>query len=78
MKPPICTLCGKRLTAKEGGLVYFQKVKEDIAWDRKAKDQGFVGHPPYCDWFCGRHFDQAKELQHLTRQQAFQIMAETK
>lgn len=30
------------------------------------KEKGWVGHPPYAEWFCGEHFEKAKALENLT------------
>ena len=66
MKPPVCCICDKNLEADEGGLVYFKRRPSDLKWDERAKQPGFVGHPPYAEWFCGRHYERAKELSDLT------------
>lgn len=71
MKPPICEICDKRITEKENaGLVYFQKTDADKEWDRKCKEEGFVGHPPYVEWFCEEHYPIAKKYCSLTRWEA--------
>jgi hypothetical protein len=64
MRPPICAICDKDLDGGEGGLVYFAKRPSDIEWDEKMKRLGRVGHPPYAEWFCDRHFtiDKAFEI----------------
>lgn len=57
MKPPICALCGEWIQAdstdKETGLVKFA--------DYKALPEGVVGHPQGREWFCGEHYNAAKE-----------------
>jgi len=71
MKPPICHICKKRLeNMNEGGLVYFKKRRSDIEWEEKMKKTGSVGHPPWAEWFCTKHYDRAKELNHLTKPEA--------
>ncbi len=78
MKPPICVLCGKDFRdSDEGDLVYFKKSDSDKAWDKlmDAQDQeGFTGHPPYAEWFCGEHYTEAKKLQNYTLEEALKIL----
>jgi len=63
MMPPICAICRERFGDLErGGLVTFAKRPEDHAWDRKMKESGAKGHPPYARWFCPEHFAAAREL----------------
>jgi hypothetical protein len=80
MKPPICRVCGKNFSADdEGDLIYFKKRPKDIEWDEMMKrEPGMVGHPPYADWFCNKHFTKAKELEHLTIDKAIVILKKTK
>ncbi len=66
MKPPVCCICNKILEADEGGLIYFKKRPSDHEWDVRAKQPGFVGHPPYAEWFCEKHYERAKDLGDLT------------
>jgi hypothetical protein len=67
MKPPICHICGKRMEdIDDGGLIYFKKRSSDMEWEEKMKKIGGVGHPPWAEWFCAKHYDRAKELSHLT------------
>ncbi|MHA1649393.1 MAG: hypothetical protein ACTSYB_04285 [Candidatus Helarchaeota archaeon] len=73
MKPPICCICDKRFDTSEGGLVYFKKRASDLEWDKKV-EAGLVGHPPYAEWFCGKHYAKAKELSHLTIDEAMKIL----
>jgi len=72
MKPPICTICDKRfdLSEDECGLIYFDKRQSDIEWQKKMNEKGMVGHPPYARWFCTRHYKKAKQLEHLTVDEA--------
>jgi hypothetical protein len=68
MRPPICDICDKDFdfSADDCGLIYFQKRQSDIDWDKKMKETGMVGHPPYARWFCPEHYIKAKELGNLT------------
>lgn len=71
MKPPICRICGKDFRdSEEGGLVYFKKRPSDIKWVEKMKKSRMTGHPPYADWFCGEHYEKAKQLENLTIDEA--------
>jgi hypothetical protein len=71
MRPPICYICDKHFRPSDGGgLVYFKKRPSDIKWDKKAEQPGYVGHPPYTEWFCEDHYDEAKERSHLPIDQA--------
>lgn len=79
MRPPICAICDKRLEEEEmktGGLVSFAKSENDLAWDKRAEEPGFVGHPPYLEWFCEKHYPKARSLSHLTRAEAMKEMRE--
>ena len=68
MKPPICEICDRRISNMENaGLVYFQKIEADKEWDRKSEKEGFVGHPPYAEWFCEEHYLIAKKYRSLPR-----------
>ena len=61
MKPPICALCGKR----------FDKGAETVRFaDFESLPDGMVGHPKGLVWFCGRHVGLARELSHLSSEQA--------
>ena len=67
MKPPICRICDKRLDAlDDGGLIYFEKGQSDLEWDKYMEEKGFIGHPPYADWFCKEHYREAIKLKHLS------------
>ena len=74
MRPPMCAVCDKDFYGDEGGLIYFNKRPSDIAWDKKMEEEGMIGHPPYADWFCGIHYDDAKKLQDLTISEAMKII----
>ena len=34
------------------------------------EEKGMVGHPPYARWFCTCHYKKAKQLEHLTVDEA--------
>ncbi len=38
--------------------------------EKKMEKGGMIGHPPYVEWFCEKHFDKAKSLNHLTKPEA--------
>jgi hypothetical protein len=64
-------MCDKEfLDSNEGGLIYFKKRPRDHEWDKKMEKKGWVGHPPYAEWFCGEHYEKAKELENLTIDEA--------
>ena len=66
MRPPICAICGKRMEdINDGGLIYFKKRPSDIKWQERMEKIGGVGHPPWAEWFCKKHYDKAKALSHL-------------
>ena len=70
MRPPMCYVCDKDFDTDEGDLLYFKKGEKGIAWDKKMEQPGFVGHPPYAEWFCNEHIEEWKKLQHLTFSEA--------
>ncbi len=76
MRPPTCRICDKDLEENEGGLVSFRKRFSDLVWERKMKRINGVGHPPYTDWFCEKHYQRAQELKDLTIDKAMAIMNE--
>lgn len=73
MRPPICAICGKdfRDNSKEGGLLKFKLTEADKESLKKFDQKGFVGHPPATEWFCGEHYNIAKELTNLTLNEVF-------
>ena len=73
--PPICEICGKDFY-NEGGLIYFSEDENDKIFNTRFEEPGFVGHPSNAFWFCGKHYDEAKKLQHLTKTEAFKIIEE--
>ena len=66
MKPPVCAICEIDLEENEGRLISFKKRFSDKVWDRKMERIKGVGHPPYTEWFCGKHYDKAKKLEDIT------------
>lgn len=80
MKPPICSICDKRLkynkiSSEEGGdIVYFKKRKSDIKRHKHMEEIGGVGHPPEAEWFCGKHLKRAKELKDKTIDEAMKLL----
>lgn len=77
MKPPICAICDKKFAPGEGGgIIYFKKTDQDIAWEKKVEAKGMVGHPPYAEWFCAEHYAAAKELEYLTIAEAMARLRE--
>lgn len=66
MRPLVCAICDVDLEENEGGVIYYKKRFSDKVWDRKMNRINGVGHPPYAEWFCGKHYDRAKELEDLT------------
>lgn len=79
MRPPICKICDKKLVDKDdGGLIYFKKRPSDIKWEKKMEKIGGVGHPPYAEWFCRKHYDRANELKDLTIDEALNMLMSEK
>ncbi len=77
MRPPICAICGKRFfDTEKGGLVYFAKRKSDKKFAKKLKKKGFVGHPTWAEWYCEKHYPEAKKLSHLTIDKAREKLSE--
>lgn len=77
MKPPICAICYKEfIDSDEGGLVYFKKRKRDKKWVQLMREEGLVGHPPFAEWFCEKHYDAAVELKNMTITEAMEILKE--
>ena len=71
MKLPICCICDKRLdNPNDGGLVYFKKRASDIEWEARMEREGMVGHPPFAEWFCEKHYKSALELKNFTIDEA--------
>jgi len=59
----------------DGGLIYFKKRQSDFDWEKKMEEIGGVGHPPYAEWFCKKHYERANELSHLTIDIALNILS---
>ena len=80
MKPPICIICYSEffdeLDEEISGLIYFEKRASDKKWEDVMRKEGFIGHPPYAEWFCSEHYESAKELTHLTIDEALKILKE--
>lgn len=75
MMPPECEICGKDFDPDdEGGLVYFKKTEECIQFEKRAEENGIVGHPPNAGWFCGEHVEAATKLIHLPLDEALGIL----
>lgn len=73
MRPPICEICEKYFNPDEaGGLVYFKETEAGREFERKCREEGMVGHPPDAGWFCGEHVELAKNLKHLTIDEALE------
>ncbi|MHA1301049.1 MAG: hypothetical protein ACTSO9_16635 [Candidatus Helarchaeota archaeon] len=72
MRPPECAICNKNFdpSGEECGLIYFKRRVSDEEWDKRMEEKGMVGHPPYAEWFCPKHYKKAKELQNLTIDEA--------
>lgn len=77
MRPPICEICNRDFNPdKEGGLLYFKETQEGRDFDRRVKEEGIVGHPPDAGWFCGKHYNKAEKLLHLTIREAMNKIRE--
>ncbi|TFF97318.1 MAG: hypothetical protein EU547_04665 [Promethearchaeota archaeon] len=73
MRPPICAICGKEsMEPDDIGLVSFAKTESNKKWEKKSKKKGFVGHPPWQEWFCKDHIKEAKKLTHLSLGEAME------
>ncbi len=58
----------------DGGLIYFKKRPIDKEWDKKMEEKGMVGHPPYAEWFCKKHYEKAYELKYLPINEAIKLL----
>ena len=75
MRPPICEICDRDFNPdKEGGLLYFKETPEGRAFEKQVREEGIVGHPPDAGWFCGKHYDEAEKLLHLTFSEVIRIL----
>lgn len=73
MRPPICALCDRGLdTEVECETVAFTMTPEDIAVkNRMGREDVFLTyHPPHIEWFCLEHAPLAKQLVHLSCDEA--------
>jgi len=73
MEPPICAICNNRFFGS-GGLIYFKETDEDIVFNERLKQPGFVGHPSNAFWFCEKHTISAKKYSYLTKTETFEIL----
>jgi len=77
MRPPICAVCDKSFDPLgKGGLVYFAMRKSDKEWREKMKKIKGVGHPPWAEWFCEKHYPIAVKYSTLTINQAWKRIRE--
>ena len=75
MRPPVCRICEKKLVdIDDGGLKYFKKHQSDIEWEKKMEEIGGVGHPPYAEWFCKKHYEKANNLRDLTLSDVIKLL----
>ncbi len=75
MMPPVCEVCAREFNPdEEGGLIYFRETAQGRAFERKAKEGPWTGHPPDAAWFCGTHVGAAEQLTHLTLKRARQVL----
>lgn len=75
MMPPVCVICSRSFDPdSEGGLIYFKKSDEGREFDRSVREEGITGHPPYAQWFCGKHAGEAKKLARLTAGEARELL----
>ena len=75
MKPPICCICHSRIKDMDkAGLIYFKETESDKKWKKRMEEKGMVGHPPYAEWFCENHYQEAYELKGMNITEAFKIL----
>ena len=67
MRPPFCAICDRDALDEGGGLVDFTMTDADRLWAERCEREGFVGHPPWQEWFCPEHHKEALALSHLDR-----------
>ena len=75
MRPPFRAVCDRRFDpGKDGDHVSF---RADRPWPPPSDDPTedddrapFTGQPPHVEWFCAEHLAAARELSHLTRDEA--------
>jgi len=76
MKPPICCICNEDFSPNEGGLIYFNEDENDKKHNVILTQPGYTGHPSNAFWFCEKHYQKAKKLSNLTKNEAFKILNE--
>ena len=77
MRPPICAICDKDFRNSENiSGVHFALSKEDVQYNKRFDQEGFVGHPAGFEWFCEDHIKLAEKYSHLTLAQAMVTMRE--
>ncbi|MCJ7650692.1 MAG: hypothetical protein MUP85_18940 [Candidatus Lokiarchaeota archaeon] len=77
MKPPICCICHNRLKDMDKSrLIYFKETEADKKWKKRMEDEGMVGHPPYAEWFCEEHYQEAYRLKEKSKSNALKILKE--
>lgn len=74
MRPPVCAICNKKLEEKEGGLLSFALTVSQVSENKRAAENGFIGHPEGLEWFCGKHYDKAKQLTSLPLREAIALI----
>lgn len=74
MRPPICAICHNRFDPSEGGLLSFTLTTEERESNKVFDKKGYTGHPKGLEWFCPKHFPQAKSLTHLNLREALRIL----
>jgi len=55
-------------------LIYFKKRPSDIEWEKRMEEIGGLGHPPYAEWFCKKHYERENKLKHLPINEAIKIL----
>ena len=75
MRPPICIICDKDgIDGHDIKLISFHKNESDIQWEKEMDEKGFVGHPPWQEWFCKKHYKKAIKLSHLSLNEALNTL----
>lgn len=67
MLPPICSICAKKIPAKEeeSGLLSFALSPEDVIYNQRFEEEGFTGHPKGLHWLCQTHYKALKDYTQL-------------
>ncbi|MBD3186448.1 hypothetical protein GF325_06445 [Candidatus Bathyarchaeota archaeon] len=71
MRPPECAVCGKEDGCE---LLAFKQSTSDKNWEKRMKSMGGVGHPPWQEWFCEEHAENAKKFTNMTLKDAWPEM----